>query len=131
MVERERPQNFSPEEALPTPSAFDTVASGAATEVIAFLRLAEREGAYARLSEKRRKTLEMRYADGLTMPQIANILEISKQAVSQSLKLSPESLFKQMTKDVIARRTPISFREILSAYSGYRIYLDKNKKRRE
>lgn len=121
------------EHALPEKpkSAFETVAPTAAPEVIAFLRLAEREGAYGLLSERTRQRLEMHYLHGQSLKEIADMQQVSKQAVSQTLRLSPESLFKQMTKDVNARRTPISFREILAAYSGYRIYLDENKKRRK
>ncbi len=128
MVERSIGQNFSSEIAAKPQGAFEIVAPGAAPEIIALLRLAEREGAYARLSDKRRKTLQMRYVDGLSHAQIAEEFGISKQAVSQTLKLTPESLYRQMTRDVNTYRTPISFREILATYSAYRIYLDKKKK---
>lgn len=128
MTGRETGHGFSPEITVQTQSAFATASPGAPREVISFLKLAERQGAYGKLSPKRREILEMRFAEGLSQVQIARRYGISKQAVSQSLKLSPESLYKQMTRDVITHRTPISFREILAAYSDYRIYLDGKKK---
>lgn len=112
-------------------SIFDNPHLNAPKEAITFLKLAEREGAYSLLSERTRQRLEMYYLHGKSLKEIADIHHVSKQAVSQTLKLSPESLFKQMIRDVIAYRTPISLKEISDAYSGYRIYLDKNKNRRK
>ena len=131
MTERESGQNISPETKAKTQSAFDTPTLAVSLEVIAFLKLAEKEGAYSLLSERTRQRLEMYYLQGKSLKEIADIHHVSKQAVSQTLKLSPESLFKQMIRDVIAYRTPISLKEISDAYSGYRIYLDKNKNRRK
>lgn len=130
MTERESGQNISPETKAKTQSAFDTPTLAVSLEVIAFLKLAEKEGAYSLLSERTRQRLEMYYLQGKSLKEIADIHHVSKQAVSQTLKLSPESLFKQMIRDVIAYRTPISLKEISAAYSGYRIYLDKNKNRK-
>nr|MBI5456092.1 hypothetical protein [Candidatus Levybacteria bacterium] len=111
-------------------SVFEIVSPKAAPEIITLLRLAEREGAYARLTPRRKEILQKYYVEGQSMPQIADGYGVSKQAISQSLRLTPESLFKQMTKDVSARRTPISFREVLATYADYRVYLDKKKKSR-
>lgn len=129
MTERETSNNFKIE--VRKKSAFDSSHKDSPKEIIDLLRLAEREGAYANLSEKRKRTLEMRFVEGLTMPQIGDVLKISKQAISKTLKLTPESLYKQMTKDVVTYRTNISFKEILATYSAYRVYLDGRKKGRE
>lgn len=110
--------------------AFENVSPNTPIELVNLLRLAEREGAYSRLSEKRKKTLEMRLVEGLSMPQIASVLKISKQAVSQTLKLAPQSLYKQMLKDVVTYRTHIRFDEILAVYSDYGLYLNRKKKSR-
>ena len=109
-------------------SVFETIAPIAAPEVIGLLKLAEREGAYEKLSEKTRQRLEMHFLEGMSITKIADIQKVSKQAVSQSLRLTPESLYKKMTKDVFMRRTNIPFTEILRVYSAYRIESDAKKK---
>lgn len=121
--------DITPEHVFPekSKSVFEVVAPNAAPEIIALLRLAEREGAYTRLAPRKKEILQKYYVQGLSMPQIAGEFLISKHAVSQSLRLTPESLYKQMTRDVNTYRTPISFREILEAYSAYRVYLDKKR----
>lgn len=45
-------------------SVFEVIAPNAAPEVIVFLRLAEREGAYGLFSERTRQRLEMHYLHG-------------------------------------------------------------------
>jgi DNA-directed RNA polymerase specialized sigma subunit len=128
MTERQQSNNLSIE--VRKRSTFDSPHPDCPKEIIDLLKLAEREGAYGKLSEKRRKTLEMRFVEGLTMPQIGDVLQISKQAVSQTLKDAPESLYKLMVKDAISYRTHVSFREILATYSAYKVYLDGLKKGR-
>lgn len=128
MTEREQSNNINIE--VRKTSAFNSLHPDSPKEIVDLLKLAEREGAYGRLSEKRRRTLEMRFVEGLTMSQIGDVLEISKQAVSQTLKDAPESLYKLMVKDVVTYRTHVSFREILATYSAYRIYVDGIKKNR-
>ena len=127
MVEIEGSQNF-PHETVSAQSVFKTTVPNAPSALIRFLKLAEKEGAYEQLSQKRKQTLQMRFVEGLSMPQIAERLEISKQAVSQALMLTPESLYKKMLKDVNSYRTNISFTEILAAYSAYRLESDVRKK---
>jgi len=121
-------EHFPRETRVKPQSKFQITAPGTAPEVIALLRLSEREGAYGSLSEKARRILEMRYVEGLTMSQIGDVLGISKQAVSQSLKYTPESIYNRMVRDVITYKTDINFKEILKTYSAYRVYLDKKKK---
>lgn len=109
-------------------NVFEVVSPNAPIEVVAFLKLAKREGAYDLLSEKARQRLEMYYLEGKTEKEIASIHQVSKQAISQTLRLTPESLYKKMTMDVNAYKTFISFREILAAYSDYRIYFESRKR---
>lgn len=109
-------------------SVFDNPHSNAPKEAIAFLRLAEREGAYGRLSERTRQRLELRFLEGLSISEIAEIQDVTKQAVSQTLTMFPNMLYKQMTKDNYMGRTTISFREILGTYSDYLVYLQKTGK---
>lgn len=126
MTEGDRPQGFS-HETTAVQSVFEQVMPTAPLALVALLRLAEREGAYGKLSKSARRISQMRYVEGLNMPQIGDVLEISKQAVWQSLTTTPESLYKTMTKDVVMRRTNIPFREILKVYSDYRIELNAKK----
>ena len=116
------PERVAPEKPK---SAFEVVSPNAAPEVIALFRLAEREGAYAKLTPRRKEVLQKYYVQGLSMPQIADGYGVSKQAISQSLRLTPESLYKQMRKDIFARRTSVQFSEVIATYSDYRVYLAK------
>jgi Sigma-70, region 4 len=106
-------------------SAFKTFWPDSPPCLIEFLRLAEDEGAYAGLSLRTRRALEMRYVEGLEMTQIGDVLDVSKQAVNQSLRNAPESLYRKMTKDVVIGRTNVPFSRILMAYSLYRLERDK------
>jgi len=121
------PEHIFPEKPK---SVFEVVAPNAAPEVIVLLKLAEREGAYARLTQRRKEVLQKYYVEGLSMPQIADGYGVSKQAISQSLRLTPEFLFKQMTGDVFLEKTNIPFREIMEIYAAYRVYLDGKKSRK-
>jgi DNA-directed RNA polymerase specialized sigma24 family protein len=129
MVEREGPQNLSHQKLIPK-SVSEVITPDAPPAMVAFLKLAAREGAYSLLSERIRQRLDMHFLQGMSLTEIAGFQKVTKQAISQSLKLAPESLYKQMSKDVVHRRTTISFKEILSAYSAYRIYYDAKKKKR-
>lgn len=109
-------------------SVFEAAVPTSPPALIELLKLSERQGAYANLSLQTRRILQMRYVEGLNLPQIGDVIGVSKQAVSQTLRLTPESLYKKMTKDVVMRRTNIPFSTILLAYSNYRIELDVGKK---
>lgn len=111
-------------------SAFESFHPESPPALIEFLRFSEREGAYGNLSLRTKRALKMRYVEGLDMSQIGDVLEVSKQAVSQSLKHAPETLYRKMTEDVVMRRTHVLYSQILMAYSLYRIELDiKNPKK--
>jgi len=129
MVEREVSRNLSHQKLNPK-SVSEVIKPDVQSAVVTFLKLAEREGAYSLLSERTRQRLDMHFLQGMSLTEIAGFQKVTKQAISQSLKLAPETLYKQMTKDVVQRRTTISFKEILSAYSAYRIYYDAKKKKR-
>jgi predicted DNA-binding protein YlxM (UPF0122 family) len=127
MSEEEKPQNF-PQEMLTPKSVFETTAPGSPPALVAFLQLAEIEGAYAKLTSKRREILEKYYVAGLSQVQIAGDFHVSKQAISQSLRLSPESLYQQMLVDVVMHRTNIPFEEISTTHKAYRLESDTIKK---
>jgi predicted DNA-binding protein YlxM (UPF0122 family) len=99
-------------------SIFDKPLEGISPELVEFLKLAEREGVYARLTPRRQYILEQYVVQGLSMPQIADSLRISKQAVSQSLKLSPMSMYRDMTRNVVEGKTQTSFTEIQTTYEA-------------
>ena len=73
MTEGEGAQNF-PQEVLTPKSVFETTAPGSPPALIAFLKLAEIEGAYAKLAPRRREILEKYYVEGLSQVQIAGII---------------------------------------------------------
>ncbi len=125
MIETETSFGIKPEG--PSESVFVNPPEGAVMPVISLLRLAEREGVYATLSDKARERLEMYFLTGLPITKIAGIQHVSKQAVNQTIRKAPEMLYKKMTKDVVMRKTTISYREILGIYSDYRIYLAAKK----
>lgn len=108
-------------------SSFESFHPESPPALIEFLKFSEREGAYGNLSLRARRALEMRYVEGLNISQIGDVLDVSKQAVSQSLRLAPETLYRKMTEDVIMHRTNVLYSQILMAYSLYRIELDAKK----
>lgn len=122
MVETEGSQNF-PQETVRVQNVFETTARSAPA-LIRLLQLAEREGAYAKLTPRRKEVLQKYYVEGLSLTQIAVGYGISKQAVSQSLRLIPESLYQQMLKDVNRYATHIGFTEISDTYHAYRKELE-------
>lgn len=128
MTERQTGNNLIPSDLERRHSVFEAAVPTSPPALIEFLKLSERQGAYANLSLQTRRILQMRYVEGLNLPQIGDVIGVSKQAVSQTLRLTPESLYKKMTKDVVMRRTNIPFSTILLAYSDYRIELDVRKK---
>lgn len=107
---------------------FDNPPETVPASVISFLRLAEREGSYATLTDRTRERIELRFLEGLKEVQIAKRQNVSKQAVSQTLKMFPGMLYKKMEKDVYFRRTQISFREILLRYSDCMVYFQEQRK---
>jgi len=99
-------------------SIFDKAADGISPELVAFLKLAEREGVYSRLTEQRRHIIEQYVIGGLSERQIAGDLKKSRQAVSQSLRLSPASMHRDMVQDVLDGKTQVSYTEIKTAYDA-------------
>lgn len=112
-----------PKDLVRTQSVFETTAHRAPA-LMRLFQLAEREGAWEKLTQRRKEVLQKYYVEGLSQVQIAKGYGISKQAVSQSLRLAPESLYQQMLKDVNRYATYISFAEISDTYQAYRNELE-------
>ena len=100
-------------------SLFETTVPGTLPELVDLLKLSEREGAFGKLSKGRQEVMLMRVVEGLTMPQIAHKMKLTKQNIHQQLKSIPASLQRQMLKDINDGRTDVGYKEIIGTYRAY------------